>query len=106
MQILNLKPYDNTLIGKYQKTDTVIVLCDSTVGPFPIQLPDLTMAIDTRFLFKVVGANIVTLKAVTGQYIDDVTTIDLNQWKAIEIVSDGNLRYIIINKYDESLLIF
>jgi hypothetical protein len=106
MQILNLTPYDNTLIGKYQKADTVVVLCDSTAGPFTVQLPDLTMAIDTRFLFKVVGSNVVTLKTVTGQYLDDITTIDLKQWKAIEIASDGNLRYIIINKYDESLLIF
>lgn len=106
MQILNLTPYENTLIGKYIKTDTVIVLCDTTAGAFTVQLPDLTMAIDTRFLFKNVGVNDLTLKTVTGQYMDGISEITFGQWKSIEIVSDKSKQYIIINKFDESLLIF
>jgi hypothetical protein len=98
MQILNLTPYSNSLIGKYKKSETVIVLCDTTAGTFEIQLPDLLSAIDVRFLFKNIGTNDLTLKTVTGQYVDSVTSIVLSQWKAIEIVSDKSLRYIIINK--------
>lgn len=76
MQTIKLTPYDNRLNG-YKPGGEVVVLLDTTTGPFSVTLPDASDSEGTKFTFVVIGSNQAVVVPVTGQFINTSTSITI-----------------------------
>jgi hypothetical protein len=71
MLVFKLSKNDSILAGKFNEDgEDIVVELDSSIGTFPVYLPDL-MGMPSRMIaFKNLGANTVTVYTIHGQYID------------------------------------
>jgi hypothetical protein len=70
-EIVRLSYTDQLLAGKYRAGDMdVLVELDSSLGAFPVYLPDILSTGGKMFMFKNLGANNVTINTVNGNPID------------------------------------
>jgi hypothetical protein len=84
-----LTPSNNLLSGYRQDADHIDTVCDSSVLPFTIVLPDLLLAEDKEYIFCNIGANAVTIKPIGGQlFSDGSSTYTLDAYQAATFVSD------------------
>ena len=105
MQTIRLTPYENSLIGQYLPNDQVVVLLDTTDAQFTVTLPDASSTEKTMFLFTTIGSNNAILVPITGQYINDETSITLAQYECAGVTSFKN-KYHIVTKYSKALVFF
>jgi hypothetical protein len=80
MILLNLDP-SNAVVTGYGPNDTVICLCDATIGAFEISLPEADGVENVTFIFirKDATENAITIKGRNGQNINGAESIELNE---------------------------
>lgn len=89
-QKIVLTPYDNSLVGKINgDTEHAHILLDSALAPFTVTLPDATATLQRELIFKNIGANNVTIQAITGQYIDESTSHVLAHLDLVDVWPDN-----------------
>lgn len=89
--IITLNPSETSVSGRYRPGDMVMVMCDATLAPFTVLMPDAQSADETTFrYFKIDNSeNIVTLEALPNQKIMNEDTQELTE-EADELVLHSN----------------
>ena len=101
MQILKLNAKDNSLIGKViSEEHHIMVMCNSELAPFTVQLGDLQSAIDKIFTFYNIpesgNSNDVTITPGTGQqFNNNIYTYTLGVYDCATFISDKSKRWAI-----------
>jgi hypothetical protein len=88
-QKIILTPSNNSLDGKIlPETEHAHILLDSSSGAFSVTLPDAQATMQLELIFKNIGANTVTIRARSGQYIDYDTSHDLAYLNLVSVWPD------------------
>lgn len=102
MQTIKLTPYDNRLNG-YKPGGEVVVLLDTTTGPFSVTLPDASDSENTKFTFVVIGSNQAVVVPVTGQFINTLISVTMSKDEIISVTAHQK-KYYIVQKYSTALI--
>jgi hypothetical protein len=76
-------------VGKISPdAEHIHILLDSSKAAFTVTLPDAAASMKRELIFKNIGANTVTIQALTGQYIDESTSHALAHLDLVSLWAD------------------